>query len=62
MKRVKKLAAERDKEVIEKQEKQRAALVAEEEKQRAALVAEEEKQRAALVSGEEQEGEQTSVA
>ena len=51
MKRVKRLATERDKEVIEKQEKQRAA-----------LAAEEEKQRAALLSGEEQEGEQTSVA
>ena len=51
MKRVKKLATERDKEVVEKQEKQRAALVAEEEQRRAALASE-----------AEQEGEQTSVA
>ena len=51
MKRVKNLATERDKEVVEKQEKQRAALAAEEEKQRAALASE-----------GEQEGEQTSVA
>jgi DNA-directed RNA polymerase subunit beta' len=51
MKRVKMLATERDKAVMEKQEQQRAALAAEEEKQRAALAAE-----------GEQEGEQTSVA
>ena len=51
MKRVKKLATERDKEVVEKQEKQRAAIAAEEEQRRAALASE-----------AEQEGEQTSVA
>jgi DNA-directed RNA polymerase subunit beta' len=51
MKRVKNLATERDKEVVEKQEQQRAALAAEEEQRRAALTSE-----------GEQEGEQTSVA